>query len=221
MLCVHQICVKGSSQQQQWTTLIKSQVLDGTAKDSFHGTAISLIQHASHTHGGLDRGAPVLNQESASKSVALLPSAYTSVPPAALKTKIFTAPGWEAWKAFLEVIDAFIECQGIPGEVSDESTSLLERFVVFMYDRISDIMEVNDTKKQLFAHKARALENIPPTQAALRQHIKRARYQANIWNQSLVPEPELLDPSDMRLDKGHSWMTASVNHSPRRSKVLP
>ena len=63
-----------------------------TAKDSFHGTGISLIQHPSHTHGGLDRGVPVLNQERSSKSIAHLPSAYTSVPPAALKTKNFTAP---------------------------------------------------------------------------------------------------------------------------------
>lgn len=63
-----------------------------TAKDSFHGTGISLIQHPSHTHAGLDRGVPVLNQDRPSKSIAHLPSAYTSVPPAALKTKNFTAP---------------------------------------------------------------------------------------------------------------------------------
>ena len=74
--------------------------------------------------------------------------------------------------------------------------SLLERLVLLMYDRTSDIMEVNEARKQLFAHKGRTLENIPPTQAALKQHIKRACYQANIWNQSLISEPELLNPSD-------------------------
>ena len=74
--------------------------------------------------------------------------------------------------------------------------SLLERFVVLMYDRTSDIIEVNKAWKQLFAHKARALENISPTQEALKQHIKCACYQANIWNQSLVLELELLNPSD-------------------------
>ncbi|KAG0729102.1 hypothetical protein GWK47_003575 [Chionoecetes opilio] len=63
------------------------------------------------------------------------------------------------------------------------ATSLLERFVVLMYDRTSDTMEVNDARKQLFAHKSRALENIPPTQAALQQHIKRASLQGNCWNQ--------------------------------------
>ena len=84
----------------------------------------------------------------------------------------------------------------MPSEVSEESMSLLERFVVLMYDRTSGIMEVNEARKQLFAHKGRTLENIPPTQAALKQHIKRACYQANIWNQSLISKPELLNPSD-------------------------
>ncbi len=32
-----------------------------TAKDSFHGTRISLIQHPSHTNGGLDRAAPAIS----------------------------------------------------------------------------------------------------------------------------------------------------------------
>ena len=103
---------------------------------------------------------------------------------------------WETWKSFPEVTDAFIELQGMQPDISEESMSLLERFVVLMYDRTSDIMEVNQARKHLFAHKSRALENIPPTQAALQQQIKRACYQANIWNQSLVSQPELLNPSN-------------------------
>ena len=63
-----------------------------TAKDSFHGTGISLMQHPSHTHSGTDRGVPVIGQGSFTKSVTLLPSAYTIFPPAAFKTKEFTAP---------------------------------------------------------------------------------------------------------------------------------
>ena len=64
-----------------------------TAKDSFHGTGISLMQHPSHECAGLDRGVLVINQSTPStKSIAPLPPAYTSVSPAALKTKQFTAP---------------------------------------------------------------------------------------------------------------------------------
>ena len=60
-----------------------------TAIDSFHGTGISVIQNPSHTHGGLDRGVAVLNQDRSSKSTAHLPPIYTSVPPVALRTKNF------------------------------------------------------------------------------------------------------------------------------------
>lgn len=64
-----------------------------TAKDSFHGTGISLFQHPTHEHAGIDRGVPVLIQSSFStKSVEPLPSSYTSVPPAALKAQNFIAP---------------------------------------------------------------------------------------------------------------------------------
>jgi len=63
---------------------------------------------------------------------------------------------------------------------------LLERFVVLMYNRTSGHMEVNKARKQLFTQKARTLENIPPTQAALLQHVKRATFQANVRNQCLV-----------------------------------
>ena len=60
-----------------------------TVKVSFHGTGISLIQNPSHTHGGLDRGVAVLNQDRSSKSTAHLPSTNTSVPQVALRTNNF------------------------------------------------------------------------------------------------------------------------------------
>ena len=65
-----------------------------TAKDSFHGTGISLIQHPSHEFEGGDRGVLVIDQtiSSTSRSVAPLPSKYTNVPPASFKSKAFTAP---------------------------------------------------------------------------------------------------------------------------------
>ena len=78
---------------------------------------------------------------------------------------------WETWKSFSEVNGAFKELQCMPGETSNESMELLERFMVLMYNRTSEATEVNDTRRQLFTQKSRTLENIPPTQAALKQHI--------------------------------------------------
>ena len=103
---------------------------------------------------------------------------------------------WATWKSFSEVTSAFNELLSMPSEVSEGSMLLLERFVVLMYDRTSESMEVNEARKQLFSQKSRTLDNIPPTQAALKQHIKRTCYQANCWNQALVMDPDMPEPSD-------------------------
>ena len=50
-----------------------------TAKWSFHGTAISLLQHPSFTGGGVDRSSG--SREASSKMVDRLPHYYADVPP--------------------------------------------------------------------------------------------------------------------------------------------
>ncbi|KAK1887154.1 Peptidoglycan hydrolase FlgJ [Dissostichus eleginoides] len=56
---------------------------------------------------------------------------------------------WETWKSFPEVTGAFNELLCMPSEVSEGSMLLLEQFVVLMYDRTSESMEVNDARKLL------------------------------------------------------------------------
>ena len=69
-----------------------------TAKTSFHGTGISLIQHPSHAFKGYSYDLPVINKttiatlSSLSRSTATLPVKYTNVLPASIKSKEFTAP---------------------------------------------------------------------------------------------------------------------------------
>ena len=70
------------------------------------------------------------------------------------------------------------------------------RFMVLMYEQTSECMDVNDARKHLFSQKSRTLENNPSTQAALKEHIKWTCFQANLWNQSLVLDPKIPDPSD-------------------------
>ena len=51
------------------------------------------MQHVSKTNSGIDCGVLVIYRDgSATKSVTLLPSAYTIVPTATLQTKEFVAP---------------------------------------------------------------------------------------------------------------------------------
>ena len=74
--------------------------------------------------------------------------------------------------------------------------AVIERFVVLLYDRTSAIVEVNQATKDLFSKKARNLENIPPTRAALEQHTMRALFQgAYIGGQVLLMQPVIPSPS--------------------------
>ncbi len=64
-----------------------------TAKESFHGTGISLIQHPSYISEGSNRHKSVICQSApSSRSVAHLPSEYTSVAPASIRNKSFIVP---------------------------------------------------------------------------------------------------------------------------------
>ncbi|KAG0720995.1 hypothetical protein GWK47_047344 [Chionoecetes opilio] len=49
----------------------------------------------------------------------------------------------------------------------DEWMQPLERFAVLLYDRTSTEEGVNQARKQLFSKKGRAIDGLPPTQAAL------------------------------------------------------
>ena len=90
--------------------------------------------------------------------------------------------------------------------MSDASMVQLERFVVLMYDRTSECLEVNEARKQQFIQKSRTLEAIPPTKAALEQHIKRASYQARCWSQALVQNLQLPSSSDWEwIKKEGEW----------------
>ena len=76
---------------------------------------------------------------------------------------------WNTWEVFPEVTEAFEDL-----DMSEATMALLEPFVVLLYDHTSDIMNVNDARKQRSTQKSRSLENLPPSQETLKQHIKRA-----------------------------------------------
>ena len=47
-----------------------------------------------------------------------------------------------------------------------------------MHNRKTPHEDVNKAWQSMFSQGARSIENIPPTQAALKQHVKRAAFQA-------------------------------------------
>ena len=69
--------------------------------------------------------------------------------------------------------------------------NVIERFVILMYDRTSTCTDVNKGRKKHFA-KTSSVQRIPPTRAALEQHVKRATFQGgHVWGQALTPDPVL------------------------------
>ena len=105
---------------------------------------------------------------------------------------------WEIWNIFNEVTPAFrtLASKSDPSSIGDH-LEVLERFVVLLYNRTSTEMNVNEARKQLFSQKGRPMDGLPPTQAALLEHIKRAAYQAgHVWAQMLIAVPNLRSPSE-------------------------
>ena len=64
---------------------------------------------------------------------------------------------------------------------------IIERFIAIMYDRGSSESIVNGERLVLFTQKGREIENIPPTQDALAQHVLRVGYEAgHVWGQVTI-----------------------------------
>ena len=89
---------------------------------------------------------------------------------------------WNVWNVYQALTYVLCRLMLMPEKVEDNCMEVIEMFVVLLYDRTSAIVEVNQARKDLFSKKARNLENIPPTRAALEQHTMRAAFQgAYIW----------------------------------------
>ncbi|KAK6167880.1 hypothetical protein SNE40_021809 [Patella caerulea] len=106
---------------------------------------------------------------------------------------------WQTSKVYKDAEESFAVLSRAPPSVEElhNHMSTIERFVILMYDRTSSCESVDEARQELFTHKGRAIELIPPTSAALFQHAKRAVFQAAyVWGQALLRTPELPDPSD-------------------------
>lgn len=104
---------------------------------------------------------------------------------------------WQTWSVFPEVTDVFTKLSTYPLTIEHNDQVILEKFVITMYDRSSSASDVDEVRLDMFARKQRPYDAIPPTQAALFEHIKRAAYQAGcILGQSTMCQMEVTSPSD-------------------------
>ena len=92
---------------------------------------------------------------------------------------------WQTWALCPEVGPVFSKLSQYPPTMEDADLNILEKFVVTMYDKHSNTTKVDEARLPLFARKQRPYESIPPTRAALVQHVRRSAFQAAyIWGQS-------------------------------------
>ena len=87
---------------------------------------------------------------------------------------------WQTSKVYKDAEESFAVLSRAPQSVEELNNhmSTIKKFVVLMYDRTSSCESVDEARQELFTHKARATELIPPTSAELFQHAKRAVFQA-------------------------------------------
>ena len=114
---------------------------------------------------------------------------------------------WDVWSVFPELTPVLQTLSSSPEDIAEESMSVLERFVVLLYDRTSNLTKVNEARQELFCKKSRDLERIPATRAALKQHVRRAVLQGGlVWGQTLSPTQVLPCPSEWGWEhKGQQW----------------
>ena len=104
---------------------------------------------------------------------------------------------WDVWVVFPELTSTLLSLTSLPEVISDACMGVIERFAVLLYDRTSNLTEVNEARQELFSKKSRTLDKIPPTKAALLQHTKCSVYQGGyVWAQALLKQPVLQSPSE-------------------------
>jgi len=117
---------------------------------------------------------------------------------------------WSAWQITTGLIGTLVALSSDPQQLSLQSQHMqtLERFVVVMYSKGCGLSRVNETRLRLFTSGKKTLEALPPTQAALYQHIRRAVLQAIIWNQATSVLMDIPDFKDWGWHKDNSgrWL---------------
>ena len=136
-------------------------------------------------------------------------------------------PRWILGIVILKSPLSFSPCPTRPRKfVMSARMTALERYTVLLYDRTSTASTVNEARKQLFTRKGRQFDALPPTRAALVEHVKRTVYQAgNVWGQSLAPNPSLPSPQgwgwDARMAGNGDPSVQRYQRSPNHASSWP
>ena len=88
--------------------------------------------------------------------------------------------------------------------IQEPAQKIAESFICSIYTSVKNFSNVDDARYFLFCQRSLKSEDLPPTSEALSHHIKRANFQALVWNRALVPFQNIPSPEGKgwRLDGG-------------------
>lgn len=115
---------------------------------------------------------------------------------------------WEAWSSYPLATEAFFNLNDDEDCLAEATISVLERFLIVMYDRTSDCTSLDAARMQMFTKKAKSLESLPPTSDAFLLHVKRTIFQAvHCWGHCMEKEPHFPDPTEWGWTQaGEGWV---------------
>jgi len=78
-------------------------------------------------------------------------------------------------KILSELTEALLLLSFAPRDIPDVAMRIIEWFVILLYYRTSKCTDIDKARRKLFARNNN-VQLIPPTKAALKEHVKRAVY---------------------------------------------
>ena len=80
---------------------------------------------------------------------------------------------WAVWTVLPELTQTLTLLSTAPDHINEDAMHTIERFITLLYDRTSTETDADKARRKLFAKKSN-VQLIPPTRAALKQHVRRA-----------------------------------------------
>ena len=115
-------------------------------------------------------------------------------------TSFFSGMGkksaYAKWSTRPDLTTTLCHMMDKPETPSSDDIAVIESFVISLYSVSCTLTDVNKVRQQIFAQSSCTFEYLPPTKAALVEHIKRTTHQAGyVWGQSIIAKQVLPSPS--------------------------
>jgi hypothetical protein len=115
------------------------------------------------------------------------------------------------YKILKDAASDFQDLDNLGDRDKDVAISCSSRFVARLYDKkffASSHHNINKLRVKLATGQDASLVRLPPSEAALRQHILRASFQTKVWHSSCLAKPPLPSPME------YGWRTVKDSLHP-------